>query len=132
MINSCSGGKLRYEPAHNPSKNIINGVAQITLFMNIAGVGAGYIQRLAKEKLAQKIGSLAPYDHLLFVIPRQAVFPSQAYAGINGKYAVFKDSNYKGVGVVLHELGHNMGLRHSGENNSNQYQDHSCLMGLPR
>jgi len=54
-----------------------------------------------------------------------------AYAYISGWLSLYKKDNYIKPGVVLHEIGHNMGLAHSGGTDRRTYSDHTGLMGNP-
>jgi hypothetical protein len=52
-----------------------------------------------------------------------------AYAYVGGSLSVYSDNYATMVVVQMHELGHNLGLLHSGEVQT--YDDHTCMMGNP-
>lgn len=54
-----------------------------------------------------------------------------AYAYIRGWLSIYKQDNYLKPGVVLHEIGHNLGFAHSGGLDRRTYSDHTGLMGNP-
>lgn len=54
-----------------------------------------------------------------------------AYGGVNSWFTVYKGDNYKYPPVIMHEIGHNLNLAHSGGSDGKTYSDHSCLMGNP-
>lgn len=54
-----------------------------------------------------------------------------AYAYIRGWLSLYKLDHYIKPGVVLHEIGHNLGFAHSGGLDGRTYSDHTGLMGNP-
>jgi hypothetical protein len=78
-----------------------------------------------------------PYGHVLFIIQKEYVDPGwAAWASLGSPTqhqwkSCYQGVNYKYVGVQVHEIGHNFGLRHSGGFDGCDYTDWTCLMGNP-
>jgi hypothetical protein len=51
-----------------------------------------------------------------------------AYGYVDGWLSVYWGQHYGFVGIQVHELGHNFGLRHSGGLDGKPYSDHTCMM----
>ena len=66
-------------------------------------------------------------DILLIQVPPGTGFWA-AYATVNGKTAVFNDVWLTYLGAQMHEMAHNLGLRHAWENDR-EYQDKTGYMG---
>lgn len=136
LANDCSGGKLQYSPA--PIAAATDGVVEVTVAMDVAGVPVyREVENAAREAFAFAVGLVGSddYTNVIFVVSREAAWDgAAAYAYVNGKVSFFRDTYIMLPGVVMHELGHNWGLRHSGEPNQDlaAYNDHTCLMGNPR
>lgn len=50
---------------------------------------------------------------------------------MNHWLSLYVGDNYKYPAVVMHELGHNLNMAHSGGTDGLEYTDHTCLMGNP-
>ena len=93
-----------------------------------AANNAGVLQNAAWEKLTDEFG----VDHLNKLADLQMFFMPQgehgsAYAIMPGGISVYGDY-WDGTGVLMQEVGHNLGMSHSSENGE-EYGDESCLMG---
>ena len=78
-----------------------------------------------------------PYGHVLFIIQKDYINPGwAAWASLGSPTqhqwkSCYQGVYYKFVGVQVHEIGHNFGLRHSGGFDGCDYTDWTCLMGNP-
>ena len=68
-------------------------------------------------------------DHVMYCMPSN-VMSGIAFAGVNSWYSVYNNEwCHQYSAVQMHEIGHNIGLGHSGEGDisvgTNQYQDQS-------
>ena len=137
----CSGGKMNIVPAcSRPSDScygnpeIVNGVLEVEIPINVQGqrttTVTSYDHMMAYYALRDYGINIWDF-HLLHVIPDEANWGgAAAWAYLPGKVSAFQDSYANRMGVQMHEIGHNLGMQHSGKG-SNQYNDHSCLMGNP-
>ena len=64
-------------------------------------------------------------DHQMFFVPQGVV--GGAYGYVPGSLTVYGDS-WDGTSVLMHEVGHNLGMSHSSENGG-EYGDESCILG---
>merc|ERR1712154_218059 len=72
-------------------------------------------------------GDLDQYDHVAFIIPPHSGDWS-AYAYFNDYDSYYHDEIGTYVSFLMHEIGHNLNLDHSGEDND-CYDDQSGYMG---
>ena len=89
--------------------------------------------RLPHTLTPQQDIDLSAFRHRIFLLPR---VPACAWPGL-GQQGCFRSSrcstfiNVPGEALkfstVMHELGHNLGLMHSGVG-EDEYGDHSCIM----
>mmetsp|Transcript_16814 Transcript_16814/g.34632 ORF Transcript_16814/g.34632 Transcript_16814/m.34632 type:complete len:107 (+) Transcript_16814:1-321(+) len=68
------------------------------------------------------------FDLVLFAMPPGIVPEFSAYAYVGSPFSYYTDDNIENTMVTMHEVGHNLGLQHSGEG-SEEYGDASGFMG---
>merc|ERR1719266_1513904 len=125
---ACSGGKLGYEPATGNS-NIVNGVVEVTLSQNTQGVDRYTVEGWVDTAAAAVVGSLTQWTLAMYVLPGGVCFNgAAAYAYINAWKSVYLNTYASYPVVLVHEVGHNLGLAHSGKNGVT-YGDKTCWMG---
>lgn len=129
---ACSYGKLKIEPfrGNTPSnKYISNGIVDVKIDYDINGGADGMDQaalRAANEQLGDLSNSM--FDLVMFCFPPgKSNFLAFAYP--NSKYSFYNNEWCGYVGAQMHEVGHNLGLAHSGEVNENEYGDGTGMMG---
>jgi hypothetical protein len=131
QIDACSYGKLKFvEPEYNPAyPYVVGGVVTIHLNETVTGVSHGTVLGWARATTPLYAGPLENFDHVMYFMPPGTNFGGAAAFGyVPGRETWYVDSYALGTGIQLHELGHNMGLGHSGEDGGG-YGDASCYMG---
>jgi len=128
----CSFGALDIRPAEGV--NIINGVAQVELRAPIAGGELlGSLQDDIIEATEEVVGSLDQYDHVIYCIPDDALMDGTskwtAFTYFHSHWSFFQRRRCSAMSVTIHELGHNLGFRHSGYQ-TEAYGDESGYMGF--
>jgi hypothetical protein len=76
-----------------------------------------------------------PFAHVIFIL--EDCYTSNeacnfaAYGLINHWVLVTIGDNWKYPAVIMHEMGHDLNLGHSGGLDAGSYTDHTCLIGNP-
>lgn len=145
QMSACSAGKLQFIPAKCPTgatscqnRNlIVNGAITVSITQNIGNVASGTVVNYAQSALNTLLsdGGLQVSDYSswykLFIFSTNANWGgAAAWAYLPGVVSAYRDDYAYRMGVLVHELGHNIGLHHSGSGSAS-YADHSCLMGNP-
>lgn len=81
---------------------------------------------------AKEMGiSVDGYDHVIFVLPDTVDFEDSLGKGVvRGWFTAMPESSLDIKNLVLHELGHNLGLKHS-KSDFDIFGDRHCIMGDP-
>ena len=132
QYNSCSFGALNLIPAVGP--NIENGVVEVQLRKPIAGGEIlGSLQDDILEATEELVGPLDQYDHIIYCIPDDALMDGTtawtAFTYFHSHWSFFQKRRCSAMSVTIHELGHNLGFRHSGYQDES-YGDESGYMGF--
>lgn len=114
----CSFGELKIQKASGNGINS-NGVVEISINAKIQGAEIFSLENLMTVALQSKIGDLNVFNHIAYCVPSGAYFTSAspswlAYAYVGGTRSIFNDQNCGHLSKLAHEIGHNLGLRHSG------------------
>ncbi len=127
QFTACSFGQLTFVPTEG--NHINDGVVQLTIDMNVEGVSRGTVRNAVLDAGNALFGSLFDQaDHVMFALPPNTDGGWIAYATVNGKSSVYNDDWATFVSAQMHEIGHNLGMAHSGEGD-NAYADQSGMMG---
>lgn len=117
-------------PAEGP--HVVDGVLQVAIDQNVIGVdgGAGPWRNAVIAAANAKLGfSLtSQFDLVMIVCPPGMTGGWQGYAYPNHWMSVYKHSKIDNINVTMHEIGHNLGLAHSGEAGF-EYGDNTGYMG---
>merc|ERR1719223_1373851 len=126
---AISFGKVAFEPyidTTSTGKVITNGVYTITVSAD--RLNDSQVESEARQVGAAELGSLtAQFDYVCLSVPNNDESYA-AYAYINSWLSLYKHTYVDQVTVQMHEIGHNIGLAHSGEGGST-YGDVTGIMG---
>eukprot|EP00537_Pseudo-nitzschia_pungens_P012534 CAMPEP_0172385886 /NCGR_PEP_ID=MMETSP1061-20121228/3496_1 /TAXON_ID=37318 /ORGANISM="Pseudo-nitzschia pungens, Strain cf. pungens" /LENGTH=556 /DNA_ID=CAMNT_0013115073 /DNA_START=324 /DNA_END=1990 /DNA_ORIENTATION=+ len=137
QIASCSGDQLElYESTRD--SNIVDGVLEITIAVAVADYSHDErkdLERVVNNKLSGLGYSVRSFGLVLYIMPENTNLGQNnvlGYAYVGGVKSVYK--GIPSFQTVIHEIGHNLGLSHSGlESGSNfffeEYGDTTCQMG---
>ena len=130
QTDACSYGKLKIEPfkGNTPSgKQIDNGVVNVK--MNYDSNDGSALDQAAMRAATDQLGDLNDpmFDLVMFCFPPGSPFVAFAYP--NSKYSFYNDQWCGYVSAQMHEIGHNLGLGHSGEVGADVYGDTTGMMG---
>jgi len=126
---ACSFGKVSFDPyigTTSSGVNISDGSYEITVSASYNGSDSA-IESEARSVLEQDLGNLSQFDYVALSVPANSQ-QYAAYAYINSWLSLYQGSYVTDVTVQMHEIGHNIGLAHSGEG-SQSYGDSSGVMG---
>lgn len=126
---ACSFGKISFDPyigTTSSGVNISDGSYEITVSASYNGSDSA-IESEARSVLAAELGNLSQFDYVALSVPANSQ-QYAAYAYVNSWLSLYQGSYVTDVTVQMHEIGHNIGLAHSGEG-SQSYGDTSGLMG---
>lgn len=130
QYNACSNGVLQYNPA--TGNNITKGVAEVFINYNLNGMDHDTAHNYFVAAAPSVIGPLSQWMQVMIIMqPTVNLTGAAAYAWINHWLSVYKDTYSSQVMVQMHELGHNLGMYHSGQGTAT-YLDHSCMIGNPQ
>lgn len=123
QYSDCSFNKLNFHPATGPG--VSNGVMEITIPQNVKGIASYVVQNAITENLG---GKPLNADHVMYCLPPGTTGGWIAYAYTNHWLSVYNDKWCTYLSAQMHEIGHNFGLLHSGEDKT-AYGDQSGYMG---
>jgi len=122
----CSNDKLKFEPTKD--SRATNGVYTVTIPNTVSGEKHRIIREAATQKVADELGDLgSQFDHVMICLP-PGTGNWIAYAYINNWRSVYNDEWCTKPSAQMHEIGHNLGLGHSTENDQ-KYGDQTGMMG---
>jgi hypothetical protein len=133
----CSYGAVEITNEYN-SPNIDDklsapGVLDVTIPISING-NRYTVHNAVTAAANAKLGYTLPGQHEQVMYILEKCYQGcgwAAYAYVNSWMSVYQDRYYLMTGVQMHEIGHNLGMAHSGGLNGSTYTDHTCLMGNP-
>ena len=124
----CSYGQLNITegamPAGKDNEEAAPGVIEVSVNLSLTNTDRYAFHNAVTAAVNTKLGiSLpGPYDQVLYVLEKCYIECGwAAYAYINSWMSVYQNVYYKYTGVLMHELGHNWGMAHSGGLNGATY-----------
>ena len=130
MYSRCSYDQLNFQASSTSSTNggltyAADGVVEVSTALTDA-------QGIMNEIRTTYSNALGSIDHILFAMPPGTSFRgSTNWVGVAytpGTDSWYNDEYIIDVQTLMHEVGHNLGLQHSGEG-SDEYADTSSYMG---
>lgn len=129
QIRDCSYNQMNVQPATQFSSN---GIIDMRIDMLASEFGSsGSFGDYAKSVAKQKLGS--SYDRadlVIYCLPEIPGLDWAGYAWVFGHESFYNNRYCDNHEVLLHEVGHNMGLGHSGQDDE-EYGDFAGTMGAP-
>ena len=129
---ACSMGQLSCDAASKTTSTgveIADGVTTITIANTVSGVDNSIIRDAVVATGDVTLGTMSTqFDHVMLCLPSGTSGSWIAYAYINWYLSVYNDEWCNYVSGQMHEIGHNLGLAHSGEGTA-EYADQSGMMG---
>ena len=132
---ACSKGKLNIIPAASRTRNgntISAGSTTVTVKVKTKDGDSKMVNAITNA-LNDNFGVSNPNrlaDHVMYCLPPNTM-SGIAYAWYNSWNSVYSDDWCTSVSAQMHEIGHNLNLKHSGEidgQTNNQYGDQSGMV----
>ena len=134
QMEACSHGQLVIEPFTGRTngafqQQIIGGVVEIGIGTNPYGKSDKWMENEVAYASWYVFGDLEQqFDLVIFSMPPGIVPPYAAYAYAMTPFSFYSNNAIRDMMIVMHEVGHNLGLEHSGEGEE-EYGDASGYMG---
>ena len=134
---ACSYGQLNFKKTNDRNLTGTNDGDETSISDGVTTVrvpdatieDSSALETQVRAALNQNFGVTSPKylaDHVMLCMPRASP-RTTAYAYINHWLSVYDDTWCHSVSGQMHEIGHNLGLAHSGEGNS-EYADTSGMV----
>lgn len=125
---ACSNNQLTFVPATGYSQ-INNGVIDVTVNYDVSGKNSETVESYAIAAVQAIVTDESQWDHVMYVLPNEVNFNGvSAYAYLNLYRSVYWDTYSSKLLVLMHEIGHNLGLEHSGKG-AQELGDFTGFMG---
>jgi len=131
---ACSHSQLTIEPYEGTTQGIFTdtingGVVELRIGTNPTGLSDKKMENEAIRAAWYVFGDLRQqFDLVMFVMPPGIKPEFAAYAYIGTQFSYYSNTVIRDTMVQMHEVGHNLGLQHSGQGHE-EYGDSSGYMG---
>jgi len=132
QMEACSHNQLQIQPASFGNGGVVDVAVNVnplkdgTERSNRDEVSAS-ARTITDELYGGQDGLGAEYDLVIFCLPTVGTWTAYAYQGRYDSY--YNNNSCSSVGVLMHEVGHNIKLSHSGKGGDDVYGDVSGYMG---
>jgi len=130
QYSACSYGQLTFSLNTQYGNQ---GVHEVTITTSVTGVDDGIIKNAMRDQseIDLEVSDLKlTADYVLLCIPPGTSGGWIAYAYVNHWLSVYNNNWCTYPSGLMHEVGHNLGLAHSGVEGQSEYADSSGLMGV--
>lgn len=128
QYDKCSHGKMNFTPFKDEAIDILNGVIDIRIALNVKNSHSQDVQNAVTE-IISGYSWFQSVDYIMYCLPPGTSGGWIAYAYGNHWLSVYNDKWCMSLSAQMHEIGHNLGLGHSNENGKT-YEDVSGYMGF--
>lgn len=137
QFRSCSSNQLAFHPAS--ADNIVNGVYELKIGGMISGQNIFAVENILAAEMSSNLGSRfdtlsSPYDHVIYCLPSGTTLGGDsdwlAYAYLHNYRSFFNNAWCDKLSVLMHEVGHNLGLRHSSQQNDSGRDEYGDRSGM--
>lgn len=117
---ACSFGKINFAPFGGTTSSgaqVVQGVFGVSININANGASSGTVAQAVTNAGNVALGTMSSqFDYVLYCLPDGVNFGgAAAWAYLNHWQSAYMDSYCKYMNVQMHEIGHNLGLGHSGK-----------------
>ena len=107
----CSWGKMNFIPA--TGYDTVSGIGSVSINMNVTGANNRDVENAITKAINAKYGSVSDWDHIIYCHPPGVLSGGKGWLayGYNNLYRSNYNDKWCGQNsVVVHEIGHNIGL----------------------
>lgn len=143
QFEACSYNKVKITPTHRFSTkvgdNIAQGVLEVHIGLDASKSTVELIEAEAQAATGKAMGMEdfeKNFDLVMYCQPHGSTVDGTAgwlaYAFLNDRQTFYNGHWCQSASAQMHEIGHNLGLMHSGVHGVNEYADKSGFMGYAR
>ncbi|KAG7374685.1 gametolysin peptidase M11 [Nitzschia inconspicua] len=129
----CSHNKIDFTPFEGTThkgNQVTDGIITVDINRDFRGLNRFVAEEGLTSAAENMVGDLEQqFDHVILCLPPGTSGGWVAYAYVNGLISVFNDRWCEKLSTLVHEVGHNLNLAHSGSGEGS-YHDKHCIMGF--